>query len=83
MRWRDYKKKIGDGSKKFSELAYDEPKLLGLASAAVGQIPKVKAVDSNVYNTNEHRIRTAPLRNGAVYYKEGFACLIHITQGSN
>lgn len=34
-------------SKKFSELAYDESKSLGLASAAVGQIPKVKAVDSN------------------------------------
>lgn len=41
------RKKIGDGSKKFSELAYDEPKSLGLASAVVGQIPKVKAVDSN------------------------------------
>lgn len=41
------RKKIGDGSKKFSELAYDESKSLGLASAAVGQIPKVKAVDSN------------------------------------
>lgn len=39
------RKKIGDGSKKFSELAYDESKSLGLASAAVGQIPK--AVDSN------------------------------------
>ena len=47
VRWRDYKKKIGDGSKKFSELAYDESKSLGLASAAVGQIQKVKAVDSN------------------------------------
>lgn len=41
------RKKIGDGSKKFSELAYDESKSLGLASAVVGQIPKVKAVDSN------------------------------------
>ena len=41
------RKKIGDGSKKFSELAYDESKSLGLASASVGQIPKVKAVDSN------------------------------------
>lgn len=41
------RKKIGDGSKKFSELEYDESKSLGLASAAVGQIPKVKAVDSN------------------------------------
>lgn len=41
------RKKIGDGSKKFSELAYDESKSLGLASAEVGQIPKVKAVDSN------------------------------------
>lgn len=41
------RKKIGDGSKKFSELAYDESKSLGLASAAVGQIPKVKAVDSS------------------------------------
>nr|DAH09646.1 MAG TPA: hypothetical protein [Caudoviricetes sp.] len=38
---------------------------------------------AGVHNTNEHRIRTAPLRNGAVYYKEGFACLIYITQGSN
>lgn len=41
------RKKNGDGSKKFSELAYDESKSLGLTSAAVGQIPKVKAVDSN------------------------------------
>lgn len=41
------RKKIGDGYKKFSELSYDEPKSLGLTSASVGQIPKVKAVDSN------------------------------------
>lgn len=41
------RKKIGDGYKKFSELSYDESKSLGLTSAAVGQIPKVKAVDSN------------------------------------
>lgn len=41
------RKKIGDGYKKFSELSYDESKSLGLTSASVGQIPKVKAVDSN------------------------------------
>lgn len=41
------RKKIGDGYKKFSELSYDESKSLGLTSTAVGQIPKVKAVDSN------------------------------------
>lgn len=41
------RKKIGDGYKKFSELSYDESKSLGLTSAAVGQIPKVKAVDIN------------------------------------
>lgn len=41
------RKKIGDGTKKFSELLYDESKTLGLTSASVGQVPKVKTVDSN------------------------------------
>lgn len=41
------RKKIGDGTKKFSALLYDESKTLGITSASVGQIPKVKSVDSN------------------------------------
>lgn len=45
--------KIGDGAKTYTQLPFldevlkNESKSLGLTSATVGQIPKVKAVDSN------------------------------------